>query len=139
MSLLLVLACTLWTLIGAASVLAVTRRRAPSPGPRPPITVLKPLCGADPGLEANLESFFVQHYPDYELVFGVESAIDPSVPIAARVMHRHPERVSKLVVHGLTRGNNPKIRNLRGMIRHASHDLVAVSDSNSQLRLRGIR
>jgi ceramide glucosyltransferase len=130
-SLLLVLASTVWTLLGAASVYAVTRRRrAPSRAWSPPISVLKPLCGVDPGLEQNLESFFVQDYPSYELLLGVESADDPAVTVARRVIARHPERSATLFVHDVRHGNNPKIRNLRGIIPHAAYDLVAVSDSN---------
>jgi ceramide glucosyltransferase len=130
-SLLIVIVCTVWTLFGAASVFIVARwPRKRSRGNAPPITVLKPLCGADPSLEANLESFFVQDYPDYELLLGVESAEDPAVEVVARLIARHPERAARLVVHDMKRGTNPKVRNLRGMIEHAAHDVVVVSDSN---------
>ncbi len=39
------------------------------------MSVLKPLSGLERDLEGNLETFFVQDYPSYELVFGVQ---DPS-------------------------------------------------------------
>lgn len=129
-SLLFVVVCTAWTLLGAASVLAVTRRRSVAAARTPPLTVLKPLCGADPSLEANLESFFSQEYPSYEVVLGVESADDPAARVAGRVIARHPERRGRLVVHSIGRGTNPKIRNLRGMLEGVTNDLVVVSDSN---------
>jgi ceramide glucosyltransferase len=129
-SLLFVVVCTAWTLLGTASVFVVTRRRSAVSDRTPGLSVLKPLCGADPSLEANLESFFTQDYPTYEVVLGVESADDPAAPIAARVIARHPERPAKLVVHAMSRGTNPKIRNLRGMLHGVANDLVVVSDSN---------
>jgi ceramide glucosyltransferase len=130
--LVLVFACTVWTLLGALSVAIVTRRRRSPPLRNAPasVTVLKPLCGADPSLEANLESFFRQDYPAYELVLGVEDPDDPAAAVARKLIGRHPERPAKLVIHSLRSGTNPKVRNLRGMMPHAEHDLVVVSDSN---------
>jgi ceramide glucosyltransferase len=136
----LVLLSTLWTLLGAAAVWFVTRRsrRAGGTGSLAvaalaglrPISVLKPLCGADPSLSESLESFFNQDHPNYEIVFGVEDAGDPAVPVVRALIARHPERRASLVIHTAMAGANPKVRNLRGMITHAEHDLVVVSDSN---------
>jgi ceramide glucosyltransferase len=36
------------------------------PGFTPQLTLLKPLHGAEPGLEAHLATFFEQDYPEYE-------------------------------------------------------------------------
>jgi ceramide glucosyltransferase len=138
--LLLIVVCSVWTLFGAVSVGIVTgRRRAAIAGDAPPITVLKPLCGTDPSLETNLESFFSQDYPDYEILFGVDSAADPATQVADRVIARHPERAARLVVHDVKHGTNPKVRNLRGMIDHAAHDLVVVSDSNIRVPPRYLK
>lgn len=134
--LILVLLSTTWTLFGAVAVWFVTRRR---PGLRrndalsgslPPLSVLKPLCGADPSLADNLESFFRQDHPNYEIVFGVESPEDPAVPIVRALIERHPGRRARLVIHKAAGGANPKVRNLRGIVSHSEHDLVLVSDSN---------
>ena len=123
--------CTAWTLLGTASIVDATQRRAGVPDAAlPPVTVLKPLCGSDPSLEANLESFFTQDHPCYELIFGVERADDPACEVASRLIARHPSVQARLVVHGATFGENPKVRNLRAMLPYASHDLVLVSDSN---------
>jgi len=132
--LILVLLSTVWTLFGAVAVWIVTRRRAQKDASSavalPPLSVLKPLCGADPSLDENLESFFRQDHPNYEIVFGVENPEDPAVPLVRALMARHPERRARLVIHKATGGANPKVRNLRGMVSHAEHDLVLVSDSN---------
>jgi ceramide glucosyltransferase len=132
LTLALVLTSTAWTLLGAIAVAFVTRRRRAGThvtAPRP-VTILKPLCGADASLAENLESFFVQDHPHCEILFGVEDAADPAVAVAASLIRRYPDRRARLVVHALRNGTNPKVRNLRGMIPHAEHDLVLVSDSS---------
>jgi ceramide glucosyltransferase len=132
--LILVLLSTFWTLFGAAAVWIVTRRRAKRDASSvvsvPGLSVLKPLCGADPSLDENLESFFRQDHPNYEIVFGAENPEDPAVPVVRALMARHPERRARLVIHKAAGGANPKVRNLRGMVSHSEHDLVLVSDSN---------
>ena len=133
MSALALLVCVLtsgWIALGLVSVVLATRNRGVSVSTWRPVTILKPLCGADPALEENLESFFLQKYPAYEIVFGVERADDPARAVAERLIARHPEVRARVVVHCTREGHNPKVRNLRGMIGHAAHDLVVVSDSN---------
>jgi ceramide glucosyltransferase len=125
---LLLAVCTAATCV---AVLALVRRRAPrARGASPPLTVLKPLCGADPALEANLATFFAQDYPDFELVFGVVDAADPAVAVVARLRAAHPSVRARLVVHDGRLGLNPKVANLRGMLAAGAHDHVVVSDSN---------
>jgi ceramide glucosyltransferase len=56
---------------------------APRNTPRP-VSVLKPLCGLEPRLYANLETFCEQTHPCFQLVFGVSSISDPAVAIVER-------------------------------------------------------
>jgi ceramide glucosyltransferase len=131
----LVLLTTAWTLLGAIAVVWVTRRSTAGGAAMDlenlrPVAILKPLSGADPSLAENLQSFFEQDHPRCEIVFGVEDANDPAIRVVERLMRRYPERPARLVVHSGGRGTNPKVRNLRGMLPHAAHDLVLVSDSN---------
>ncbi len=131
---LLVFACTVATLLSIASVWSLTRRskiarKAAPPAVLPSVSVLKPLGGADDSLEANLETFFAQEYPDFELLFGVEDAADPAIPVVNRLIARHPAVKARVIVHG-RRGLNPKVANLRGTLAAGAHDLVVISDSN---------
>lgn len=124
--------CSSWVALG---VLSTTRVRssaiATSPSDTPlPVSILKPLCGADANLETNLASFFTQDHACFELVFGVTRADDPSLEIVERLRKRYPDVPTKVVVHDGARGMNPKVANLLGMINHASHDALLVSDSN---------
>jgi ceramide glucosyltransferase len=122
---------TAWVLLGTTATVAVTRKReAHLERPLPPVTVLKPLCGADSNLRENIESFFEQDHPSFEIIFGVERADDAAIPIVEALIDAHPLVRARIVVHVPPRGWNPKVRNLRGMLPHASHDLVLISDSN---------
>ena len=52
--------------------------------PREPVSVLKPLCGAEPRLYENLSTFCEQTHPCYELLFGVSSSADPAIAVVRR-------------------------------------------------------
>src|SRR5690348_8306948 len=56
-----------------------------SPEFHPPISILKPLCGHDDGLEDNLRSFFEQEYPQFEVLCGVHREDDPAVAVFEKV------------------------------------------------------
>src|SRR5580698_10611730 len=62
---------------------------ASRPGFTPPLSIFKPLHGADPGLDAYLESFFTQDYPAYEILFCSRDANDAGLATARRVAARH--------------------------------------------------
>jgi ceramide glucosyltransferase len=66
----------------------------------PGIALLKPLRGADPDLERHLESFFLQGYPSFEILFAVRSADDPAVTVAERLMARYPRVPARLILTG---------------------------------------
>lgn len=119
-----------WTALGLAALRRVTRP-APASAERPPaVSVLKPLAGADARLADNLLSFFQQDHPDFELLFACEDPGDPAVAVVEALIAAHPEVRARVVIHEGPRGGNPKVRNLRGIIDLAQHDLVLVSDSN---------
>ena len=119
----------LMTLATHVSVLWV-RTRPPKSGPRPPISVLKPLCGVDEGLYENLVALARQDYPEFELVFGAEDPDDPALSIA-RALRRDFPQVRIQIVAGLpTIGMNPKVSNLSALSEHAKYDVHLISDSN---------
>jgi len=142
--------CTTWTLLGTLSVIRATRgqrlpesvvddllstgqaaeERAGRARELPPVTVLKPLCGKDANLADNLESFFRQDHPSLELLFGVQREDDPAITVVKELQARYPDASVKLVVHPGVGAINPKVDNLLGMLPHASHDLLLISDSN---------
>jgi ceramide glucosyltransferase len=125
----LVVLNTTWTLAGIWAIWKI-RNRQFLPAPAPPVSVMKPICGLDPDLEANLDTFFRQDYPSYELIFGVQGDTDPAIEVVRALQARHPHVRSRLVIHNSRRGMNPKVRNLRAMLPAIRHDVMLISDSN---------
>jgi ceramide glucosyltransferase len=103
--------------------------RPERPTRRPPVSILKPLCGVDDGLEQNLESFAALEWPDLEILLGVRSAGDAAWPLARALALRHPGRFRVVVQRGEP-GHNPKVNQLVTLAGAARHDLLVVSDSN---------
>jgi ceramide glucosyltransferase len=101
----------------------------------PPISVLKPLCGLDDGLEASLALFADLDYPQYEVVLGVRSQLDPAWKIAREAARRWPDRFRVVLQRGEP-GLNPKVNQLVTLARAARNDVLVVSDSNVRVGRR---
>jgi ceramide glucosyltransferase len=105
-------------------------RRAPAGRARArAISILKPLCGLDDELAANLEHFATLRYPHYEVVLGVRDTGDAAWPIAVAAARRWPARVRVVLQRGEP-GLNPKVNQLVTLAAAARHDVLVVSDSN---------
>jgi ceramide glucosyltransferase len=96
----------------------------------PPMSVLKPLSGADLGLEANLRSFFEQDYGDFEILAAVRHAQDPAVPIFEKLCVEYPRVDARLVITGEPPYANAKVFSLSRTLLVAKHDLLVMSDSD---------
>ncbi len=106
---------------------------APVPQERPAVTVLKPLCGAEPGLYENLRSFCLQDYPCFQVVFGLRDAADPAAAVVAALQREFPELDLVLVVDPALHGANRKISNLMNMLPHARHEVLLIADSDARV------
>jgi ceramide glucosyltransferase len=138
MSLALAIAIVLvpgWVYLLAEAVAAVrfARRSLPIPPERPPISVLKPLHGEEPGLYENLRSFVEQDYPTVQLVLGANDTRDDALPVADALMRDMPLADIALVVGAPVRGSNLKVANLESMLPVARHDILAISDSDMRV------
>jgi ceramide glucosyltransferase len=96
-----------------------------------PVSILKPLSGADEGLEENLRSFFTQQYPDqFEILFAVRSESDPAIPVVRKLQAEFPRIDTELCVTGEPPYPNAKVFSLECMLARARHDLLVMSDSD---------
>ena len=96
----------------------------------PPVTILKPVHGMEERLEQNLESFFQQDYPDFEIIIGARSADDPAVTLAEELRLRYPQVKSRIVISGPPVWPNAKVFTLDKMIPLSRNDFFVISDSD---------
>jgi ceramide glucosyltransferase len=120
-----------YALFAAALLRRFARKSTISRLSGPGLTVLKPLCGAEPELETNLASFCEQDYGGpVQLVFGIHDSADPAAAIVRRLQQRFPDRDIALVLDPSLHGSNRKISNLANMLAAAKHGVIVVSDSD---------
>lgn len=126
-SVLYVLACVL--------VVVARRRhgRQTSPSTRVPMTILKPLCGLEPGLDENLRSFCLQADPDVQILFGARDEDDAGLAVARRVLADFPAVDGQIVVGAPVLGLNAKVNTLAHLVPMARHDVLMVADSDTRV------
>jgi ceramide glucosyltransferase len=96
----------------------------------PPVSILKPLKGADPGIYEAFRSHCQQEYPEYELIFGVADLEDPAAAAVRRLQQEFPKHRIKLVQCSPDAGTNRKVATLQQMLPHASYRHLLVNDSD---------
>ena len=110
---------------------------APRPAAFPPLSVLRPLSGAEDNTEANLRSLFEQRYPAFEILLCVHDESDPATAVARRVMAAYPHIPSRLIVAGVSPFPNAKVWSLRALLPEAAHETLVMSDSDIRIEPDG--
>jgi ceramide glucosyltransferase len=101
----------------------------------PPVTILKPLHGNEPGLLENLVSFCDQIYSGpVQIVFGVSRPDDPAIAVVEQLRGLYPHKTLDLVVDNRVHGTNPKVSNLINMSSKIAHDIIVLADSDIRVR-----
>jgi ceramide glucosyltransferase len=125
-----------WVYLLGSTLAALRFARRPADAAaaaRPPVSVLKPLHGEEPGLVANLRSFAEQDYPAFQLVLGVRDRTDAALPAARALIRDHPGRDIELVIDAHVAGSNLKVANLENMLPRARHDVISVADADMRV------
>jgi len=99
----------------------------------PAVTVFKPLHGMEARLEENLESFFQQDYPAFEIIFGARDANDAGLQVVENVRKRYPQVKSEVVISGPPTWPNAKVFSLGKMIPCSANKYFVISDSDVQV------
>jgi len=95
------------------------------------LTLLKPLCGEEVGLERNLLSFLDQDYAGpVQMVVGVQDAGDPALTVVEAVRRARPGADIAIVVDPEVYGANRKVSNLINMLGAARHSTLVLSDAD---------
>ena len=135
------LSCTAFLILLAAAFVRFKRRATPGSyrGSWPAVSLLKPLHGLEPELETNLESFFRQDYPHYEIIFGCRQESDPALDVVQAVRRRYPRVPVKIVFSGEPKHPNAKVCSLQRMAAIANSDYLVVSDSDVRVTPQYLR
>ncbi len=96
----------------------------------PPVTIFKPVHGMEEQLAENLDSFFHQDYPDYEIVFGARDPENLASQIAEEVRAKYPHIPSRMIFSGPPRWPSAKVFSLDKMIAASSRSYFIISDSD---------
>jgi ceramide glucosyltransferase len=98
----------------------------------PPVSVLKPVHGLEAQLEKNIESFFRQNYPNYEILFAADESNDAALDIVREVSARYPYIPSRILVTG-TPWPNPVVYSFHCMAEAAAHEILVTTDSDVEV------
>jgi ceramide glucosyltransferase len=123
-------------LLAIAAARKLLRSRAatlPEAVDLPAISLLKPLHGADPDLERHLESFFLQDYPSFEILFAVRQETDPAVNIVRRLKERYPRVAARLILTGEPPYANAKVYSMEKMAEAANAGILVATDSDTSV------
>lgn len=96
----------------------------------PAVSLLKPLCGAEPETYECLRSFCDQDYPQFQVIFGVSDPGDPVIAIVRRLQREFPRRDLQLTVDRSMHGTSRKVSNLINMMPSVRHEYLVLSDSD---------
>ncbi len=121
--------------VGAYQVLALVacllhlRRRDRLSSTRPPVSILKPIYGADDHFYSAIRSHALIAYPNFEILFGVRDSNDAALPFIERLQAEFP-RVSIRIVQCRTWAPNAKVGSLIDLVGEARHSICVVNDSD---------
>jgi len=121
----------LYTLLDVGLVGRFFSRATSEPESFPPVTVVKPLHGAEWALLGNLSSFCRQDYPGrVQHLFGTNDPEDPALETVDALRGLHPDADITVVADPRLHGPNRKVSNLINMLPQARHDVLVFADSD---------
>jgi len=97
------------------------------------VSVIKPVHGLEPQLRENIESFFRQDYPRYEILFGADTADDAALEVVREVSAQYPQVPSRTIVHGESPWPNPQTYSLHCLSKEAKHGVIVATDSDVEV------
>jgi ceramide glucosyltransferase len=106
------------------------RVRAIPKGPTPPLSLLKPVYGAVPGLTENLVASLRQYYPALQVVFVHERPDDPALDSVAAARAMVPDVDAMVLCDRAEDAANPKAAVLIAAHARARHGLVVAADAD---------
>jgi ceramide glucosyltransferase len=104
-------------------------RSAPAARSCEPLSILKPVHGRDPRFYEAILSHAAQDYPEFEILFGVNTPHDPALQDIERLQREFPGRRIEVAIIPTT-APNAKVGVLAELARRARHSVLLVNDSD---------
>jgi ceramide glucosyltransferase len=105
----------------------------------PPVSILKPVRGVDPGAYENFASYCRLDYPQYELVFAMADPHDAVIPVIEKLQKDFPGRAIRFVTDVPRVGENNKVNSLCRLVKEARYDLLVMTDSDVRVEREYLR
>lgn len=119
-----------YQVVAIAACLWHLARKRPGSTAFLPVSILKPIRGADPQFYEAIRSHALQKYPaGFEILFGVRDSDDPASGEIQRLIADFPALPIRLVICRQDAPNG-KAGVLMDLLREARHPLVIVNDSD---------
>jgi len=99
----------------------------------PPVSILKPVHGNEARLKENIESFFRQDYPKYEILFAADEPDDAALPVIREICARYPNIPSRILVTGQPPWPNAQNYCFHCLTEAATYDILVTSDSDVEV------
>lgn len=87
----------------------------------------------------SFRSHCLQHYPQYEILFGVSDANDPALRLVEQLKKEFPAIEIRTIVCEKILGTNVKVSNLAQMLSQAQHEHLLVNDSDILVELEYLK
>jgi ceramide glucosyltransferase len=113
-------------------------RSVPDDAHLPPVSILKPVHGLEAQLKENIESFFRQDYPHYEIIFAADTADDTALDVVREICARYPHIPARILVTG-TPWPNPVVYSFHCMAEAAQHQILVTTDSDVEVGPKYLR
>ncbi len=100
----------------------------------PFISLLKPVCGLEKNLYENLITACEQDYPDYEIIYSVQSRDDTALEILKKIRIKYPQKRIQIVIDENAVGPNGRLANIYNGSQRAKGEVLVFSDSDMVLK-----
>jgi ceramide glucosyltransferase len=130
------------TIAGVVRFWSDTRKlkaRTPVDADFPPVSLLKPVHGLEAQLHENIESFFRQEYPSFEILFAADEEDDLALQVVREVSARYPKVPCRILVTGKSPWPNPPAYCFYRMSEVAAHGILVTSDSDVEVATNYLR
>ncbi len=108
------------------------QREIPADWQLPAVSVLKPVHGLEARLRENVESFFCQDYPQYEILFAADQADDAALDVVREVSGRYPHIPCRILITGRP-WPNPVVYSFHCMAEAARYEILVTTDSDVEV------